>query len=350
MNNQKEKTALLGLSPEDIKEICSRLGMPQFTAAQITDWIYKKRVSTIEEMTNLSKRNRELLSSEYHIGRAAPVEKQVSGDGTIKYLFTAGSNLHVEAVYIPDSDRATLCISSQIGCKMNCSFCMTGKQGFLGQLSSTEILNQIFSLPEFESLTNVVYMGMGEPLDNLEPVMNSLNVLTSEWGLAWSPKRVTLSTIGIVPALVQFLEGSQVHLAVSMHDPFAEERESFMPVQKAYPIADVIQTLKKYDFSKQRRVSFEYILFKGINDSREHADEVVRLVNGLKCRLNLIRFHSFPTAPFDGSDDETIFRFQDRLKAKGITCTVRASRGQDILAACGMLSTEKKKEKEAGNL
>lgn len=345
MSEQKnEMTALLGQSLEDIKDICSSLGMPKFTAAQITDWLYKKRVSTIEEMTNLSKKNRELLESDYYVGRTEPVDQQKSTDGTIKYLFSVEKNLHIEAVYIPDNDRATLCISSQVGCKRNCSFCMTGKQGLQGQLSSAEILNQIFSLPEFETLTNVVYMGMGEPLDNLDPVMKSLEVLTAEWGLAWSPKRVTLSTIGIVPALEQFLERSQVHLAVSMHDPFAEERESFMPVQKVYPIANVIRTLKRYDFSKQRRVSFEYILFKGINDSREHADEVVRLVNGLKCRLNLIRFHSFPGAPFDGSDDQAIFKFQDRLKAKGITCTVRASRGQDILAACGMLSTEKNKE------
>ncbi|MBF9018823.1 23S rRNA (adenine(2503)-C(2))-methyltransferase RlmN [Oceanispirochaeta sp. M2] len=337
-------TALLGQSLEDIKEICSSLGMPKFTAAQITDWLYKKRVSSIEEMTNLSKKNRELLESDYYVGRTEPVDQQKSTDGTIKYLFSVENNLHIEAVYIPDNDRATLCISSQVGCKRSCSFCMTGKQGLQGQLSSAEILNQIFSLPEFETLSNVVYMGMGEPLDNLEAVMKSLEVLTAEWGLAWSPKRVTLSTIGIVPALEQFLERSQVHLAVSMHDPFADERESFMPVQKVYPIANVIKTLKRYDFSKQRRVSFEYILFKGINDSREHADEVVRLVNGLKCRLNLIRFHSFPGAPFDGSDDQAIFKFQDRLKAKGITCTVRASRGQDILAACGMLSTEKNKE------
>lgn len=344
MIEQNKRTALLGQSFEDIKEICAQFGMPKFTATQITDWLYKKRVATIEEMTNLSKKNRELLISKFHVGRTDAVDKQISSDGTIKYLFSAGNNLHIEAVYIPDSERATLCISSQVGCKMNCSFCMTGKQGFQGQLSSAEILNQIFSLPEFESLTNVVYMGMGEPLDNLKSVMQSLEVLTAEWGLAWSPKRVTLSTIGIVPALEQFLERSQVHLAVSMHDPFAEERESFMPVQKAYPIADIVKTLKRYDFSKQRRVSFEYILFKGINDSREHADEVIRLVNGLKCRLNLIRFHSFPGAPFDGTDDQTIFKFQDRLKAKGITCTVRASRGQDILAACGMLSTEKNKE------
>jgi 23S rRNA (adenine2503-C2)-methyltransferase len=344
MSEQNKQTALLGQSFEDIKEICAQLGMPKFTATQITDWLYKKRVATIEEMTNLSKKNRELLTSEFYVGRTAAVDKQVSSDGTIKYLFSAGNNLHIEAVYLPDSERATLCISSQVGCKMNCSFCMTGKQGFQGQLSSAEILNQIFSLPEFESLTNVVYMGMGEPLDNLEAVLQSLEVLIAEWGLAWSPKRVTLSTIGIVPALEQFLERSQVHLAVSMHDPFAEERESFMPVQKAYPISDIVKTLKRYDFSKQRRVSFEYILFKGINDTQEHADEVVRLVNGIKCRLNLIRFHSFPGAPFDGTDDQTIFKFQDRLKAKGITCTVRASRGQDILAACGMLSTEKNKE------
>ena len=327
------------MTKENLQDLCSDLNMPKFTAGQICDWLYNKRVTSFEEMTNLSKANRALLGEHCRIGRSEPVTKQVSVDGTIKYLFETSQAQHIEAVYIPDEDRATLCISSQVGCKRNCLFCMTGKMGFLGQLSSGEILNQIFSLPEFEKLTNVVYMGMGEPLDNPDEVMRSLEVLTSSWGLAWSPKRITLSTIGILSSLPRFLEQSKAHLAVSMHNPLGEERLNIMPVEKIYPLEEVIRELKKHDFSGQRRISFEYIMFAGENDSMEHADALVRLVNGLKCRVNLIRFHDFPGAPLEGSGDKAILRFQARLKAKGLTCTIRASRGQDILAACGMLST-----------
>ena len=330
------------MTKSELQEFCSTHKMPKFAASQICDWLYIKRVVSFDEMSNLSKINRAILSEQCRIGRSKPVMQQVSVDGTIKYLFETEEGQHIEAVYIPDEDRATLCISSQVGCKRACRFCMTGQMGLQGQLSSGEILNQIFSLPEFDKLTNVVYMGMGEPLDNPDEVMRSLDVLTSSWGLAWSPKRITLSTIGILPNLKRFLEESKAHLAVSMHNPLGEERLSFMPVEKVYPIEDVIRELKKHDFSGQRRVSFEYIMFEGVNDSMAHADAVVRLVNGLKCRFNLIRFHSFPGAPFKGSDDEAILRFQARLKAKGLTCTIRASRGQDILAACGMLSTREK--------
>lgn len=334
------KKDIFGMTKAELQELCAELGMPKFAAGQICDWLYIKRVVSFEEMTNVSKANRTLLTERCRIGRSAPVTSQKSIDGTIKYLYETDKGQHIEAVYIPDEERATLCISSQVGCKRACRFCMTGQMGLQGQLSSGEILNQIFSLPDFDKLTNVVYMGMGEPLDNPDEVMRSLEVLTSPWGLAWSPKRITLSTIGILPSLRRFLEESKAHLAVSMHNPLGEERLSFMPVEKVYPIEDVIRELRKHDFSGQRRVSFEYIMFDGVNDSMEHADAVVRLVNGLKCRFNLIRFHSFPGAPFDGSGDEAILRFQARLKAKGLTCTIRASRGQDILAACGMLSTK----------
>ncbi len=217
---------------------------------------------------------------------------------------------------------------------------MTGKQGLQGQLAAGEILNQIFSVPEFEQLTNIVYMGMGEPLDNPREVMRSLAVMTSPWGLGWSPKRITLSTIGIMPALEDFFKDSRVHLAVSLHNPIPEERMRIMPVEKKYPLEEVIQFLKKQDFSGQRRLSFEYILFRDFNDTAGHADAMASLLRGLRCRINLIRFHSFPGAPFEGSEESRILEFQRRLKSRGLTCTIRASRGQDILAACGMLSTK----------
>jgi len=335
------KQDLLGQSLEELQELTQSLNMPRFRAAQLADWLYKKRITSIDDMTNLSQKDRDTLKEQWNIGRISPIERQESKDGTLKYLYPAGDQQYIEAVYIPDKDRATLCISSQVGCKMKCEFCMTGRMGFLGHLTVSQIVNQIFSLPEFDTLTNVVYMGMGEPLDNPDQVMTSLQVLTESWGLAWSPKRITLSTIGILPELERFIQDSKVHLAVSMHNPFDKERQQLMPMQKVHPIEEVMQLLRKVDFGKQRRISFEYIMFQGINDSMEHAREILRLVKGMKCRFNLIRFHAIPDSSLKGSDEETMIQFRDFLSSKGITCTIRASRGQDILAACGMLSTRK---------
>jgi 23S rRNA (adenine2503-C2)-methyltransferase len=246
----------------------------------------------------------------------------------------------IEAAYIPELKRSTLCISSQVGCKMGCLFCMTGKQGFQANLGVDEILNQVQLLPERELLTNIVFMGMGEPMDNISNILKSTEIMTSEYGYAWSPKRITVSTIGIIPAMQQFLEKSRCHIAISMHTPFDDERSKLMPVENVYPIREVINTLRNYDFSGQRRVSIEYIMFSGLNDTSRHVNELARLLNGLKCRINLIRFHPIPDSPLRGSDDITIKQFMDRLNKKGITTTLRASRGLDIGAACGLLSTK----------
>jgi 23S rRNA (adenine2503-C2)-methyltransferase len=307
---------------------------------QITDWLYKKNVASIDEMTNLSARHRELLKERFELGVSAPTKVQVSSDGTKKYLYQTGPRRFVEAAYIPDEDRATLCVSSQVGCKMGCLFCMTGKQGFQANLTAGEIVNQIQSLPEREHLTNVVYMGMGEPFDNLEEVLKSLEILTSDWGYGWSPRRITVSTIGIIPAMKEFLEKSQAHLAVSLHTPFESERKMLMPIEQVYSLPEVIAAVRSWDFGRQRRVSFEYILFKNLNDTPAHVKELARLLNGLRCRINLIRFHPIPGTPLEGSDDMAVQRFKDALNAKGILTTVRASRGQDIYAACGLLSTK----------
>lgn len=335
-----DKQSLFGFSQEKIKEIVVSLGLPSFTASQITDWLYKKHVSSIEEMTNLSKKNRELLNERYSVGLIAPNKVQTSTDGTKKYLYPTATEKFIEAAYIPDDDRATLCVSTQIGCKMGCLFCMTGKQGFQGNLTAGEIVNQIQSLPEFEKLTNIVYMGMGEPLDNVQAVLDSLEILTAQWGYGWSPKRITVSTIGIIPAMQTFLIKSQAHLAVSLHSPFDEERKKIMPIQNVYPITEIINEIKKWDFSHQRRVSFEYIMFKGVNDTPRHAKEIVRLLDGIKCRINLIRFHPIPETTLEGTSYNDIVEFQNMLKARGMTVTIRASRGEDIFAACGMLSTK----------
>jgi 23S rRNA (adenine2503-C2)-methyltransferase len=338
----EEKKSLIGLNPAELKEIALSLNMPAFTAKQITEWLYKKRVSSIDEMTNISAKNRELLKEKFEVGRSEPVFAQTSADGTKKYLFKTREGNAVESVFIPEEDRFTLCVSSQVGCKMACKFCATGKQSFGGQLSAAEIMNQIMSIPEAGELTNLVFMGMGEPFDNTKELLRALEILTSDYGYAWSPKRITVSTIGLIPGMKEFLEKSACHLAVSMHSPFPKERVELMPAEKAYPLQEIIQLLRQYDFTKQRRLSFEYIMFEGLNDSTRHAVEVVKLLRGLECRVNLIRFHAIPDVDLRTSDEQKMVAFRDYLTNNGIICTIRRSRGEDIFAACGMLATKNK--------
>ncbi|MDR0371702.1 MAG: 23S rRNA (adenine(2503)-C(2))-methyltransferase RlmN [Prevotellaceae bacterium] len=330
---------LLGKSLDELKDIVRSFGMPPFTAKQIAEWLYKKNADSIDNMTNISKINRDTLSRQYRTGRTPFVQVAESSDGTKKYLFKTADNRFIETVYIPEPDRATLCVSSQVGCRMNCLFCMTGRQGFAAQLSTDEILNQMVSVPEFDRLTNIVYMGMGEPLDNLDPVLKSIELLTADDGMGWSPRRITLSTIGLTAGLKTFLEKSSVHLAVSLHSPFPAERGKLMPIEKAFPMENILAELKKYDFGRQRRLSFEYILFEGVNDTRRHAVRLAKLLRGLDCRVNLIRFHPIPDVALGCSDEINIIAFRDYLTDNGIVCTVRKSRGEDIRAACGMLST-----------
>lgn len=341
-----QKEQLFGKTLSELQIVVKTLALPGFAAKQIADWLYKKQVSSIDEMTNLSQKSREVLKEHYEIGVSAPVKVQTSVDGTKKYLFTTGKARYIESAYIPEEDRATLCVSSQVGCKMGCLFCMTGKQGFQANLTAGEIVNQVRSLPERERLSNVVYMGMGEPFDNINEVLKSLEIFTSDYGYAWSPKRITVSSIGIIPGMKIFLQESKCHLAISMHTPFDDERLQLMPIQHVYPLQHVLNEIKSFDFGLQRRVSFEYIMFRGINDSQKHVKELARILNGIKCRINLIRFHPIPGTPLAGSDDSTIKNFQELLNSKGITTTIRASRGQDIFAACGLLSTKEMVKKQ----
>ena len=334
---QKEK--LYGKTLNELIAVTKRIGLPGFAAKQIADWLYKKEIQSIDEMTNLSKKTRELLSVDYEVGLSAPVNETVSSDGTKKYLYKVLNDKYIETAYIPDNERATICVSSQAGCKMGCIFCMTGKQGFQGNLSSNEILNQFRSLPEFRNLTNMVYMGMGEPLDNLTEVLKTLEILTSEWGYGWSPTRITVSTVGLIAGIREFLEKSRCHLAVSLHSPFDIERKKLMPVQRTNTIEEVLDLLRKFDFTSQRRVSFEYILFKGVNDTPRHIKELARILNGIKCRINIIRFHPIPGSEFQSPNLGMTINFKEALNAKGILTTIRASRGVDIQAACGLLST-----------
>ena len=328
----------------ELQALVKELGMPGFAARQIASWLYDKKIFSIDEMTNISLKHRELLKEKYEVGAYPPVEAMRSVDGTVKYLYEVGEGHFVEAVYIPEDDRATLCVSSQVGCKMHCKFCMTGRQGFTAHLTACQILNQIHSLPERNKLTNVVMMGMGEPLDNVDEVLKMLDVMTAPYGYAWSPKRITLSSVGVKKGLRRFIEESDCHLAISLHSPFPVQRGELMPAERGYSITDVIDLLRNYDFSKQRRLSFEYIVFGGVNDTPAHARELINLLRGFDCRINLIRFHAIPDSDLHGADMDSMTKFRDYLTAHGVFTTIRASRGEDIFAACGMLSTAKQQE------
>lgn len=335
---------LLGMTLSELQKAVTELGLPKFTAKQVADWIYVKRVKSIDEMTNISLNNREILNANYEVGRVEPMDVKTSTDGTQKMLFRVKSGKFVESVNIPEADRLTICVSSQVGCKMDCSFCLTGKMGFMGSLTPNEIINQVYSVPNSENLTNLVFMGMGEPLNNFDSVMKTIEILTADYGLGWSPKRITLSTIGIIPSLKRFLDESQCHLALSLHSPFSSQRLELMPIEKVYNATDIIELLNKYDWSRQRRLSFEYIMFDGLNDSLIFAREMTKILDGLDCRINLIRFHKIPGSDLAPATEENMIKFRDFLTSKGFTCTIRASRGEDIYAACGMLSTKKESE------
>lgn len=346
MQSSTQLPSLIGMTLDQLTKVALSGGMPKFVGKQLAEWLYKKKVTSFDEMVNISKKNQEWLSANYIVGRQAPESRRKSSDGTVKYLFNLGGGKNIESVYIPDKDRATLCVSSQAGCKMNCYFCATGRMGFKSNLTPAQIINQILSIPPVPhkgetpalELTNVVFMGMGEPLDNLDAVLPVIEILTAPWGMAWSPKRITVSTVGKLPQLKDLLEKTQVHVAVSLHTADTHEREQLMPAQKAFPISSVVKLLSGYDFSHQRRLSFEYIMWRGVNDDIAHADMLIKLIKGLDCRVNLIRFHKVPDVDLHPASDERMIMFRNYLNSKGITATIRSSRGEDIMAACGMLA------------
>jgi 23S rRNA (adenine2503-C2)-methyltransferase len=344
--NEMSKPKLFGMTLTELQQVSEQAGLPKYAAKQIAAWLYRSEAKEIEDMTNISKQARKYLSENFQMGLELPEHVDVSSDGTKKYLFPAENEKFIEAAYIPEPKRKTLCISSQVGCKMGCLFCMTARMGFHGNLDAAAILNQIRSIPESSELTNIVYMGMGEPMDNLEQVLKSLEILTSDWGFQMSPKRITVSTIGILPAMKEFLARSKAQLAVSLHNPFDKERQELMPVQQVYPMKQIMDELRHDRPDKLRKLSFEYILFEGVNDTPRHAKELVRLIHGVKARVNLIHFHPIPGTPLTGSSDENTLKFQRILKEKGVITTIRRSRGEDIQAACGLLSTKELIKKE----
>lgn len=338
----EEKTCLAGMTLAQLKDVAAEVGMPGYSARQMAEWLYVRKVDSIDRMSNISLKFRAALQEKYSVGLAEPLTHVESADGTRKYLFPVSEGRSVEAVFIPDGDRATLCISSQVGCKMGCVFCMTGRQKFAYSLTAGEILNQILSLPERDRLTNIVFMGMGEPLDNLHNVLQVVEVLTSPWGFGWSPHRITISTVGLRRELKQLVEGCECHIAVSLHAPTPEQRVQLVPAEKAFPMTEMLEVLRRYDFSHQRRLSFEYTVFHGVNDGVANARQLVKTLEGLSCRVNLIRFHAIPDSPLSPASETDMTEFRDWLTSHGVFATIRASRGEDVWAACGMLNTSNK--------
>jgi 23S rRNA (adenine2503-C2)-methyltransferase len=332
---------IVGATLAELEAIAKEINQPRFIAKEISKWIYQRGVTSFDEMTNLSKAARELLKKKYAVQLNLPEEVKTSSDGTKKYLYNILNGKYIETAYMPEQKRNTLCVSSQVGCKMGCKFCMTARQGLQGQLTAADIVNQLLSLPERETITNIVFMGMGEPFDNTDEVLKALEIFTADYGFGISQRKINVSTIGLIPGMKRFIDQSKCHLAISLHTPFDDERKKLMPVQRLYPIKEVIDLLKEADFERQRRISFEYILFKDVNDSPAHIKEISKLLNGLKCRVNIMHFHSIPGSGLQGADDESLINFRDQLNKKGIIATVRSSRGEDILAACGLLSTGK---------
>lgn len=336
------KKNLFGLKLSELQDIVDSEGFPRFSAKQLTDWIYRKQICDFDLMSNLSLQQRIILKSKYTVSPNQFSQIAESVDGTKKYLFPIENSNSVEAVSIPDNERLTICISSQAGCTLGCKFCQTGKMKFGKNLTSSEILSQLTTLPDFEDITNIVFMGMGEPLLNFENVKNTVEILTSTWGFGMSKTRITLSTVGIIPELEKFMENPFCELAISLHNPFHEERLKIMPIENKYPISEVINSLKKIDSGELKKISFEYIVFKNYNHSNEHVNQIAKLLNGLPAKINLMNYHKIEGLDYESPSREEMEVFQQKLMQKGITTTIRKSKGIDIAAACGLLSTLKK--------
>lgn len=334
------RDTLIDKSPAELTDIVVRMGLPRFTTGQLAQWLHVKKVLDIDDMTNLSKAARKKLAESYETGIREPLRTQTSVDGTEKFLFPTGNGQQVETVFIPDEERGTVCLSTQVGCPMACTFCQTGRQGFHGNLSVADILAQLYWVAASRRVTNVVVMGQGEPLRNTDNVLKALNILCHPQFAAWSPHRITLSTVGIRGELQRFLDGCQCHLAVSLHSPIPAQRYQLMPAEGGWSIREVLQVLRQYDFRHQRHLSFEYLLLKGVNDTPLHAKETVKLLRGLNCKVNLLRFHDIGQTQWQGAQEDVIIAFRDYLTKHGIHATIRRSRGQDIDAACGMLTTK----------
>lgn len=343
------KVNLLGMSEQKMTEFFASIGEKSFRAQQIMKWIHHLGAEDFDQMTNISKSLREKLKEIAEITPPEVVQRWDSKDGTRKWLIRVGEGQNVEAVYIPEAGRGTLCVSSQVGCALDCSFCSTGKQGFNRDLTAAEIIGQVFiaakSFGQLEpkgdrKVTNVVMMGMGEPLMNFHNVMDSMNIMMSDFGYGISKRRVTLSTSGVVPMLDKMGDYTDACLAISLHAPNDELRNQLVPINKKYPIKQLLDSAKRYitGLSDKRDITIEYTLIKEVNDRQHHAEELAELLRDIPCKVNLIPFNPFPLSDLERVSNNALYRFRDILHNAGYVVTIRTTRGDDIDAACGQLA------------
>ena len=351
------KERLLGKDPDELRAVAEEAGLPRFAASQIAQWLYVKKVRSIEEMTNLSKAGRAALSEKYEVGCTGYDMVHRSVDGTRKYLFPVGGQAGgsdrtlersaVEAVMIPDGDRATLCVSSQSGCRMGCRFCMTGRQGFHGNLHVADIISQFIAIDESDSLTNAVFIGMGEPLDNFDNTVRFLKLVSDSGGINIGLRHISLSTSGVVSGIKKLAEYNfPITLSVSLHAPFDEIRSKMMPVNRKWHISELLAACREYQKVTTRRISFEYALIDGVNDSDICAEQLSKILKGIMCHVNLIPANPVKENSFKKPDRNKILYFKEQLIKRGVNATVRRTLGADIDASCGQL---RKRIKEGGD-
>ena len=338
------RTPIKALAPDRLAETLIEHGFPRYRASQVLQWIYQHQVESFEEMTNIAKQDRTRMAELFVLGSIRPLKTERSVDGTRKILFQLDDGHTIESVLIPDEDRMTLCISSQVGCRQACRFCLTGGGGFVRNLQGWEIADQVLEAgrllrrEQVGNITNIVLMGMGEPLDNYEETIRALKIITSDQTIGISPRRVTLSTSGLVPQIDSLgTSGYRVNLAISLNAPSDEVRDRIMPVNLRYPLKELLAACRRFPLEPRRRITFEYVLLRGVNDSEQDARAVARMLKGIRCKINLIPFNPFPGSDFDRPEDKAVRRFQQILLDHHFTAPVRESRGRDISAACGQL-------------
>jgi 23S rRNA (adenine2503-C2)-methyltransferase len=332
------KKIICGMTADEIFRLIEPWGYTIAHAASISNSVYKKGITEISQLTRISGILKEELGRIASIGIFRPVYSQVSVDGTVKYRFRTETGKEFETVFIPENKRITVCVSTQAGCKMGCKFCITGRIGFRGNLTAGEIVNQILSIPIPGKVTHVVFMGMGEPMDNLENVLKACEIITAEWGFAISPRNVTVSSVGITPGIESYLKSTECNLTLSLHSPFAVERLDVAPIEKLYPVNTILEILKNFPLRKKRRLSISYIMIKDVNDTDGHLSALKGLLQGSKLRVNLLPFHPAGNDTISSSSDEKMQYFKHDLVISGISASVRKSRGLDISAACGLLA------------
>jgi 23S rRNA (adenine2503-C2)-methyltransferase len=332
------KKSLCGLTAEEILDLIRASGFTAAHALLISNSIYKKSISDISDIAKIPNRLKEELSDIAVSGINLPLSSEVSADKSAKYLFRTETGKEFETVYIPDIKRNTVCVSTQSGCRMGCSFCVTGRYGFRGNLSAGEIVNQIIAIPKADKVTHIVFMGMGEPMDNLENVLKACRIITAEWGLAISSRNVTVSTVGIMTGVKQFLERSACNLTISLYSPFSEERKKSIPAENQYPVKEIIDMMKNFPVKKKRRLSLAYVMIKDLNDTDCHLEGLKSILKGSQIRINLLPFHPGWNDQNFSSSTERMQFFKHNLIVSGISASIRKSRGTDISAACGLLA------------